>query len=217
MTAERSSPLQVLIVAGYPALRAGLSALLSQEGDLVPVDDRLALLPPGTPVDASDNEPPDVIVADAGSVSDAAIDDLRDRYPESPIVQIGSSPSVDDAALFESPGAYLPADIDGPALSAAVRAVAQGLTVISPGLLVAAVDADSQVVLAGSDSDPLTPREREVLTLIADGLPNKAIARQLGISEHTAKFHVGSVLGKLGAASRAEAVTLATRRGLLSV
>ena len=56
-----------------------------------------------------------------------------------------------------------------------------------------------------------------MLELIADGLPNKAIARELGISEHTAKFHVGSVLGKLGASSRAEAVTLATRRGLLTV
>jgi DNA-binding CsgD family transcriptional regulator len=63
----------------------------------------------------------------------------------------------------------------------------------------------------------LTAREREVLQLVAEGLPNKAIARQLGISEHTAKFHVGSLLGKLGAGSRTEAVTLATRRGILPV
>jgi two-component system, NarL family, nitrate/nitrite response regulator NarL len=63
----------------------------------------------------------------------------------------------------------------------------------------------------------LTTREREVLQLVAEGLPNKAIARELGISEHTAKFHVGSLLGKLGAASRTEAVTLATRRGILPV
>ena len=215
MTAERSAPLQVLIVAGYPALRAGLSALIAQEGDLEPVDDRLALLPPGSPLDAADTLPPDVIVADAGSVSDAAMDDLRDRYPESPIVQIGGSAAPDDLTLFDTPGGYLPADIDGPALSAAVRAVAQGLTVVSPGLLIATPDHPAS--LAGPVSDPLTPREREVLALIADGLPNKAIARQLGISEHTAKFHVGSVLGKLGAASRAEAVMLATRRGLLSV
>jgi DNA-binding NarL/FixJ family response regulator len=53
--------------------------------------------------------------------------------------------------------------------------------------------------------------------LVAAGLPNKTIARELGISEHTAKFHVGSLLAKLGAASRTEAVTIATRRGLLAV
>jgi DNA-binding CsgD family transcriptional regulator len=52
---------------------------------------------------------------------------------------------------------------------------------------------------------------------VAEGLPNKAIARELGISEHTAKFHVGSLLAKLGAASRTEAVTLATRCGILPV
>ncbi|MBW3634805.1 MAG: response regulator transcription factor, partial [Chloroflexi bacterium] len=65
--------------------------------------------------------------------------------------------------------------------------------------------------------ETLTTREREVLQLVAEGLPNKAIARELSISEHTAKFHVGSLLGKLGAASRTEAVTLATRRGILPV
>jgi DNA-binding NarL/FixJ family response regulator len=214
MSEGRSGPLQILVAAGYPALRAGLSALLAQEGDLEPIEDQLALLPPGTPLDAADTIPPDVMVADAGSVSDAALDDLRDRYPESPLLLIGGAPTLDDPTLFETPGGYLPADIDGPALAAAVRAVAQGLTVIGPGLL---NPSEQSVSTSTTESDPLTPREREVLALIANGLPNKAIARELGISEHTAKFHVGSVLGKLGAASRAEAVTLATRRGLLSV
>ena len=65
--------------------------------------------------------------------------------------------------------------------------------------------------------ETLTPREREVLELVAEGLPNKTIARELGISEHTAKFHVGSLLAKLQAGSRTEAVTTATRRGLLTM
>jgi DNA-binding NarL/FixJ family response regulator len=69
----------------------------------------------------------------------------------------------------------------------------------------------------GERGETLTAREHEVLRLVADGLPNKAIARELGISEHTAKFHVGSLLSKLGAGSRTEAVTQATRRGLLSI
>jgi DNA-binding NarL/FixJ family response regulator len=63
--------------------------------------------------------------------------------------------------------------------------------------------------------EPLTERETEVLELLALGLPNKTIAQRLRISEHTAKFHVGSIMAKLGAASRTEAVALAARRGLL--
>ncbi|HLB64703.1 MAG TPA: response regulator transcription factor, partial [Anaerolineales bacterium] len=63
--------------------------------------------------------------------------------------------------------------------------------------------------------EPLTPRESEVLALLAEGLPNKSIAGRLGITEHTAKFHVNAILRKLGAQSRTEAVVLATRRGLI--
>jgi DNA-binding CsgD family transcriptional regulator len=67
------------------------------------------------------------------------------------------------------------------------------------------------------EAEALTPREREALGLLADGLSNKAIAARLGISEHTAKFHVASVLAKLGAANRADAVRRGVRRGLVSV
>ena len=66
-------------------------------------------------------------------------------------------------------------------------------------------------------SESLTPREREVLELLADGLPNKTIAARLAISDQTAKFHVASICGKLGAANRTKAVRLALRRGLLSI
>ncbi|MBC8445035.1 MAG: response regulator transcription factor [Rhodospirillaceae bacterium] len=63
----------------------------------------------------------------------------------------------------------------------------------------------------------ITDREREVPALLATGLPNKAIARRLDISEHTVKFHVGSLLSKLDAQSRTEAVTIAARQGLLTL
>jgi DNA-binding CsgD family transcriptional regulator len=63
--------------------------------------------------------------------------------------------------------------------------------------------------------ETLTPRETEVLRMLAEGAGNKQIARRLGISEHTVKFHVGSILAKLNAASRTEAVTLGVRRGLI--
>jgi DNA-binding NarL/FixJ family response regulator len=100
-------------------------------------------------------------------------------------------------------------------LTAAVHAAAAGLIALDPAMAGAA--GIHTHVRNQAESDALTAREREVLHLVAEGLPNKAIARQLGISEHTAKFHVGSLLGKLGAASRTEAVTIATRRGLLPV
>jgi len=64
-------------------------------------------------------------------------------------------------------------------------------------------------------AEPLTPRESEVLQMLASGLANKQIAAKLAISEHTVKFHVASILGKLGAGSRTEAVSLGIRRGLV--
>jgi len=64
--------------------------------------------------------------------------------------------------------------------------------------------------------EPLTPRELDVLGLMAEGLPNKAIAARLGISDQTVKFHVASITGKLSAANRTEAVRIALRRGLLT-
>ena len=65
--------------------------------------------------------------------------------------------------------------------------------------------------------DELTPRERDVLRLLAEGLPNKTIAARLGISDQTVKFHVASIVGKLGAANRTAAVRLAIRRGLVDI
>ena len=84
----------------------------------------------------------------------------------------------------------------------------------------AGVDADAIVLAEPQQVDdplvePLTPRETEVLALVAEGLSNKAIADELGISDQTVKFHVSSIAGKLGAASRTDAVRRAVRRGLL--
>jgi len=69
----------------------------------------------------------------------------------------------------------------------------------------------------GDMVEPLTPRELDVLALVAEGLPNKAIARQLGISDQTVKFHIASITGKLGASNRTEAVRRAVRRGLVTL
>ena len=98
---------------------------------------------------------------------------------------------------------------DGPRLVAALSAVATGLTVLDFAL--------GPPPPTGEDGPPvqLTSREHEVLELLAGGFSNRRIARRLGISEHTAKFHVTAVLGKLGAQTRAEAVAQAVRLGLI--
>jgi DNA-binding NarL/FixJ family response regulator len=70
---------------------------------------------------------------------------------------------------------------------------------------------------AAAEAEPLTARERDVLALLAEGLPNKAIAARLGISDQTVKFHVAAICGKLGAANRTEAVRVAIRRGIVAI
>jgi DNA-binding NarL/FixJ family response regulator len=111
--------------------------------------------------------------------------------------------------------ALLPRDAPAAAILAAVEAAANGLAVIDPqeleGLLGSPVPLDT----ADTGGAPLTPRELEVLRMMADGAANKEIAWKLAISEHTVKFHVASVMGKLNASSRTEAVTRGLRRGLI--
>jgi DNA-binding NarL/FixJ family response regulator len=86
------------------------------------------------------------------------------------------------------------------------------------------IDADAIVLASDAESDdapvfdePLTHREIQVLELLAEGLPNKAIASRLGISDQTVKFHVSAISGKLGAANRTDAVRRAVRRGLITL
>ncbi len=192
----------VVVVARSPAVRAGLRALLEGRaiavaGDLAPADLDLSPLPF------------DVIVAEAAAFADL------DVVPDVPAVLVGDD---DDAfAAFAErpiPRAILGAESGPSELAAAVHAVAAGLAVFEPRML-RGLTAVTPPVAGTGVSGELTPREREVLGLMAAGLPNKTIALRLGISEHTAKFHVGTVLAKLGAASRTEAVMTAARRGLL--
>ena len=105
--------------------------------------------------------------------------------------------------------AQLPPDIevigDAPTMSAA-----RTLGVRADAFLVAD-QADGALI------EPLTPRELQVLQLVADGLPNKAVALRLAVSDETVKFHLAAVFGKLGASNRTDAVRLALRRGLIAM
>ena len=93
-----------------------------------------------------------------------------------------------------------------------------GLRLVAPGepAAVAVVSRDREATGAPGDTD-LTPRELDVLALLAEGASNKMIARQLGISVHTVKFHVGSLLDKLDATGRTDAVAHAARRGVINL
>jgi DNA-binding NarL/FixJ family response regulator len=206
---DDSGPRQrVLVVAAYPALRAGLLALLASDPSLDPIAASAEMEAPFQPALAA-------IVADysAGEPDDLAA--TLESFPGTPLVLVGGDPTADGPGLSGTPVAYVASDVDAQALAAAVRAAAAGLIVLDPTVAGATgIHAHARTTGAG---ESLTAREREVLELVAAGLPNKSIARELGISEHTAKFHVGSLLGKLGASSRTEAVTLATRRGILPI
>jgi DNA-binding NarL/FixJ family response regulator len=112
----------------------------------------------------------------------------------------------------------VPPDAPASELLAAVEAVAQGMVALSLPVARRLLTHPSSVQALGAEplDEPLTARELEVLSLLSQGLPNKLIARDLGISEHTVKFHISSIYTKLGASSRTDAVNKGARHGLIS-
>jgi DNA-binding NarL/FixJ family response regulator len=111
----------------------------------------------------------------------------------------------------------LPANATGPQIAAATEAAVAGLVVLHSSevetlLKTPAINESADVL-----PEALTPREIEVLRLLGEGLGNKEIASRLGVSEHTVKSHVASIMGKLGAASRTEAVMLGIRHGIVLI
>jgi two-component system, NarL family, response regulator YdfI len=163
----------------------------------------------------------DVLLVDAGSESpEAVIDSLAesDLAAEIPIVVLseGASAAASAQALQSGIRAVLPNEIATDQLVAALQAAAAGLAVLHPAEIPATFPAVAPASQPLAElPEPLTRREREVLQMLAAGLANKEIAARLNISDHTVKFHVAAILGKLGAATRTEAVALGIRRGLV--
>ena len=133
-------------------------------------------------------------------------------------------------AIFAGAQAILVGNVTGAELAAAVASAAAGLIALSSDLAELVrrglraesyeqQDNDTVGPVVGEDGYPehLTKREREVLEMMADGFSNKEIAAQLSISAHTVKFHISSILGKLGASSRTEAASIGLRRGLITI
>jgi DNA-binding NarL/FixJ family response regulator len=143
-------------------------------------------------------------LASTGLTKEAAVVVLVDQ----------SAPVWAGQALQAGIRGVLTGDADAQQLALAVEAAANGLVVLDPGEVRAERSSSARPVTLEL-SEPLTVRERQVLQMLAGGLGNKEIASRLKISEHTAKFHVASILGKFGASSRTEAVAIGLRRGLI--
>jgi two-component system, NarL family, nitrate/nitrite response regulator NarL len=209
--------LRLLILADDPLARAGLAALLAQQ----PGCQVAGQAPSGADLVAEvDAAQPDVVIWDLGWTPAAALERLAEqRNLLPPVVALlpGGDAAGYVAAQAWQAGARGLVGRNAPieAVMASARAAAQGLAVLAgdlaDDLLLPAAPEQAPTALV----EPLTQRENEVLQLLAEGLTNRAIARQLGISEHTVKFHVNAILGKLAAQSRADAVMRATRLGLI--
>lgn len=143
---------------------------------------------------------------------------LRSHIPDAgpPVVVMADRP-VEQARFGREVRAWLPGNCSAAELAAALFAVANDLVVLTPDQSKRWLRPSSTEEHESIAVEALTPRELQVLRMLADGLGNKEIAQQLGISEHTAKFHVAQILAKLGANSRAEAVALGMRRGLVPI
>jgi len=185
--------IRVHIAASTPVARAGLEAVLRAQPDFEI---------------AAEETGADVVIADA-LPGEAA------QYAPAATVLLSDDPAPAWSGELLRGGvrAVLPHDATAAQIVAAVFAAAAGLAVVpvedAPGVL---PDSRAEQLV-----EPLTPRERQVLEMLAEGLSNKEIAGRLGISDHTAKFHVNSILAKLNASTRTEAVMRGIRSGLIMI
>ena len=208
-----ANPLNFILVVDDPEARSELTARLAAHSEcavvaaLASADDLAAVAA------AAD---PDVIVWDLGEDPDTALPRLSDAQSlRLPVLAIVEDDRDGVRALALGAAGLLSRTADAERLVLAARAALGGLLALDPA--VAGVAGAPRDPDADGPVETLTGREREVLILMAEGLANKLIAGRLGISEHTAKFHVHTILGKLGTQSRTEAVVRAARLGLIAI
>jgi len=212
--------MRVLVVASSEILRAGLESLLAAIPSLSLVGSSLDV---NSWAQQVEDLQPEVVLLELGLQSDESLAILTPHmglHNCAIVLLVDDPPDLWVAeALRSGARAILPRDATVSEMVAALEAVAVGLTVLHPGIIDSLRTLLSPVerVLPASQNQMLTPREIEVLGMLANGLGNKEIAWRLGISEHTVKFHVGSILTKLNASSRTEAVTVGIRQGLIMV
>ncbi|MCU0492722.1 MAG: response regulator transcription factor [Chloroflexaceae bacterium] len=206
--------IRILIAEDQRIVREGLRALLEDEAAVEIVgeaaDGQQA-------VEAYARLQPDLVLMDLQMpVLDGpeATRCIRESFPNARILVL-TTYATDEfifKALRAGAQGYMLKDASSDELLAAIRAVHSGQTQLSP-----AVAARLVAGVGGSGTEPLTPREREVLTLLGQGRSNGEIASALTIAERTVKVHVQNILGKLGATNRTEAVSIAVKQGLITL
>ena len=209
--------IRVFIVAASPLIRAGLQSMLAEShvdvagsvADFETISGQIV-----------DVEPDVVLIEMAADAHEDLLSALEDAEiaREYAVVVLSEQPRADwlSKMLRRGVRAVLPRDVTPEQLRAALEAAAAGLVVVHPSEVSAVLPAPAALSSPGGElPEPLTPREREVLQMISAGLGNKEIAGRMSISEHTVKFHVASILGKLGASTRTEAVSIGIRHGLV--
>jgi two-component system, NarL family, response regulator YdfI len=211
--------IRVMVVAASPVVRAGLSAVLTS-------NPKLTIVGSASDLDALLREvgqlQPDVVLLDlSGNLQQSVWEKLllmqEEQYPLPILALADELDSINlEVALRSGVRGIIPDTSTESEIMAAVEAIAFGLIVLHPDaveLLPLKESMREKVTLTPIQT--LTPREIEVLEMLGSGLGNKAIAKRLHISEHTVKFHVSSIFGKLGVSSRTEAVTVGVRLGLI--
>lgn len=205
------SDLRVLVVARDHLARAGLAALLEEQTGCTVVGrvDGMESI-----VSQGDLYRADAIVWDMSRSADGLPEHAMDLDTTGPpMVALAADEAGASDAWAAGARGVLSREVDAETLATTLEAVSRGLVVADPGLSSRVPAVREQ----GAPQAEMTPRELQVLGLMAEGMPNKTIASALQISEHTVKFHVNAVLNKLGAHSRTEAVTRATRMGLIAL
>ncbi len=207
--------MRVLIVDDHEVLASSLAMVLDAEDDIATAGIATTLEQARALVGSAH---PDVVLLDHRMPDGdgvAAIPSLREIRPAIGIVVLTAS-SADHvllAAIEAGASGFLSKTRGVDEVTAAVRAAAAGESVISPELLARLLPRFGRG--SSQPADELTDREREVLGLVAEGLPNAVIAERLVVSVHTVRNHIASLSAKLGAHSKLEALSIAVRRGLL--
>ncbi len=206
-------PIRVMIVDDHAVVRSGLAAFLIAYEDL----ELTAQVGSGAEaVRRCEENPPDVVLMDLmmpemdGAAATLAI---RQRCPQVQVIVLTSFKEEDlvQAALKAGAIGYLLKNVSADELANAIRAAKAGHPTLAPEATQALIHSATHPPTPGHD---LTEREREVLSLMIEGLDNAQIAERLVVSRSTIKFHVSSILSKMGATSRTEAVAIAVRHRL---
>lgn len=205
--------IRVAVVDDHPIVRQGLIASLEDEADFEVVGAAGSV---GEGLALAAGARPDVLLLDLELPDGGGVEAIPRLAEASPIsrVLVFTAYDTDErvvGAIRAGAAGYLLKGATSADIAAAIRTVAAGGSALEPRVAAKLAAA----VRAPRGGGPLSGREREVLRLVADGLPGKQIARALGISERTVKFHTTSLLRKLGADNRAQAVAVAAQRGLL--